>query len=308
MKRALTKLLIAHKHNGYRPHILREVGIVAVGVLAVTILVATRPLGVWISHTDTGAAVYPAVLTDLANQHRSENNIGHLTISPVLEKAALLKARDMASKGYFAHRSPEGVDPWHWFTEAGYSYIYAGENLAIDFSESRDIENAWMNSPGHRANILNPRYTEIGIATYEGIFEGKPTIFVVELFASPKPPQKAALTSAAAVSVSPQQIKPVQPMNQLSTTSAVAGTSTVGSIIPQYSTWFERIISQPSLIAIAAYTVLSLAILIALGSIFMTEIRIRDRRHITYGIVILLIMMLFIYLEWKAVLSSIQIA
>ncbi len=272
MKRALTQLLIAHKHNQYHPHLLRKTGLALTAILAVTILVATKPLGVWISRTSTGAAIYPIVLTGMANQSRSENKIGPLVVNPLLEKAALLKAKDMATKGYFAHQSPEGFTPWYWFKEAGYSYVYAGENLAIDFSESRDIQNAWMNSPGHRANILNPRYTEIGIATYEGMFEGRPTTFVVELFASPKASQPGL-------------------------TAAVAQAS-----------WLDKIIAGPGIGAIVTYVLLSLVMIIALGSIFMTEIRIRDRRHILYACAILLAMALFIYLEWHVVFSTVRIA
>ena len=60
---------------------------------------------------------------------------------------------DMAEKSYFAHTSPEGLTPWYWITLAGYRFSLAGENLAIDFTESEDVENAWMNSPAHRASI-----------------------------------------------------------------------------------------------------------------------------------------------------------
>jgi hypothetical protein len=131
------------------------------------------------------AAVVSAILVDLANGDRASNDRAILKMNPVLVTVAQAKANDMAAKGYFAHTSPEGVDPWHWFKEAGYSFTYAGENLAIDFVDSADVERAWMDSPTHRENILNSHYTEIGIATAEGVYEGHPTVFVVQEFGAP---------------------------------------------------------------------------------------------------------------------------
>src|SRR3989344_546950 len=123
-------------------------------------------------------------LIELANDDRAGINLAPLKINPVLVLAAELKAQDMALKNYFAHTSPEGLSPWYWFDKAGYNFAYAGENLAIDFSESANVNAAWMNSPGHRANILNKNFTEIGIATAKGYYQGRETIFVVQLFES----------------------------------------------------------------------------------------------------------------------------
>src|SRR4029079_16600268 len=113
------------------------------------------------------AAVISAVLVDLANGDRAQHGYGTLTLNSTHVAAAQAKANDMAAKGYFAHVSPDGTDPWHWFKEAGYQFDYAGENLAVNFVDSGDVNDAWMNSPTHRDNILNPHYTEIGIATAE---------------------------------------------------------------------------------------------------------------------------------------------
>jgi len=131
------------------------------------------------------AAVVSAVLVELANGDRASGGFGILKINPRLVAAAQAKANDMAAKGYFAHTSPEGVDPWHWFKEAGYTFDHAGENLAVDFSDSGDVERAWMESPTHRENILNPRFTEVGIATAQGTYQGRPTTFVVQEFGTP---------------------------------------------------------------------------------------------------------------------------
>lgn len=134
---------------------------------------------------DSLSAIYGAVLVNLTNQNRAASNVSALTINPLLEKAAQMKADDMAAKGYFAHNTPDGKTPWYWFEQAGYKYTYAGENLAVNFENSEDVETAWMNSRGHFLNIMNPKYTEIGIATSTGTYKGRTAIFVVQLFGAP---------------------------------------------------------------------------------------------------------------------------
>lgn len=178
-------LFIPHEENDYKPHLFREAGVAF--LLAIILGVFALNIGghLLLKYTNMEATVFPAVLADLANENRIQDNKQTLTINPILVQAAELKAQDMATKGYFAHTSPEGITPWHWFGEVNYEFIYAGENLAVDFSESTDVENAWMNSPGHRANILNDNFTEIGIATAAGTYQGRPTTFVVELFGKP---------------------------------------------------------------------------------------------------------------------------
>ena len=128
------------------------------------------------------ASVLPSVLDDLTNQNRQVQNLPILSVSPVLNKVAELKANDMAQKGYFAHTSPEGKAPWYWFDQAGYNYEYAGENLAVDFTDSVDVARAWMNSPKHKANILKNAYTEIGTAIATGTYQGHATVFVAQEF------------------------------------------------------------------------------------------------------------------------------
>jgi len=152
------------------------------------------------------AAVEVAVMVDLTNQNRTQNDLPGLTISPVLTRAAQAKANDEAANGYFAHTSPAGLDSWYWFKQAGYNFTYAGENLAVDFSDSAAVVSAWMNSPEHRANILDGHYTEIGIATASGMFQGHPTIFVVQEFGDPASPAIAA----ASITQETQPAEPTQ--------------------------------------------------------------------------------------------------
>ncbi|MBX4198760.1 CAP domain-containing protein [Candidatus Parcubacteria bacterium] len=131
------------------------------------------------------AAVLPAVVAALTNDARRVNNEASLTGNALLDKAAQAKANDMATKGYFSHVSPDGTLPWQWISRAGYRYEYAGENLAVNFEDSDRVVNAWLASPTHRFNILRPQYTEIGIGTATGIYNGRQATFVVQMFANP---------------------------------------------------------------------------------------------------------------------------
>lgn len=131
------------------------------------------------------ASVLPGVLVELVNASRQNNNLPSLRANPLLEEAARLKVQDMAQRGYFSHNTPDGKTPWYWLDLVGYSFGAAGENLAVNFYDSQDINNAWMLSPAHRANILNYGFTEIGIATAKGTYQGQETIFVVQYFGLP---------------------------------------------------------------------------------------------------------------------------
>lgn len=129
--------------------------------------------------------VLPSALVGLSNSQREDAKLPLLEISPKLQKAAQLKANDMAKRGYFSHYTPEGNPPWYWLDQVEYDYRSAGENLAVNFTESTDVDKAWMNSPKHRENILNKKYTEVGIATAKGLYKGEEATFVVQFFGKP---------------------------------------------------------------------------------------------------------------------------
>ena len=177
--------LIPHEGNNHKPLLFCEVGLATVALVVLMFFGLGLVGKMSIDRDALPASVQSLVLVDLANKDRDQNDISALTVNPVLVAAAQMKADDMVKNGYFAHTSPAGVTPWYWFGQAGYKFIYAGENLAIDFSESADVNEAWMESPLHRQNILNGNFTEIGVATAEGIYKGERTTFVVQLFASP---------------------------------------------------------------------------------------------------------------------------
>ena len=183
----LKKHFIPHDGNDHRPHILRDKNTRNIVILVIFLEIFTFliPNLIHINRTGGMAAVLPAILATLTNEERTSQNLSSLNINPILVRAAELKAKDMATKGYFAHTSPEGKTPWYWLGQVGYKYQYAGENLAINFSDSKDVTDAWMASPTHRANIIKDKYTEIGTGIATGIYEGKETIFVAQVYANP---------------------------------------------------------------------------------------------------------------------------
>jgi hypothetical protein len=124
------------------------------------------------------------VVINYANTDRSKAKEPALRENPLLARAAAEKALDMATRGYFSHTGPSGETPWTWLDKVGYNYVYAGENLAVNFFDSNDVHRAWMNSPAHRENVLDKKFTEIGVGTAQGKFQGRDSLYVVEFFGS----------------------------------------------------------------------------------------------------------------------------
>jgi len=279
----LKKHFIPHEGNDHQPHFLRSENIrflvlfvfaVELGVFALPFISVLNP-----ANNNYIAAVLPAVLDDLSNQNRQEQHLAVLTINPLLNKAAELKAKDMAAKGYFAHVSPDGKAPWYWFNLVGYKYEYAGENLAVDFTDSQDVTAAWMNSPTHRANIIKNVYTEIGTGVASGMFEGKPTIFVAQVYGRP--------ASAVVVSEPTKVVKNVP----LASTTKVLGASTEVATNAENaeptSNIFDKYLTSPRHVANVIFIILGALVALAL----LAKLFIRmDKRHpvlITNGLVVL---------------------
>jgi len=129
--------------------------------------------------------ITPERVLEVTNQKRAENGLSSLTLNSKLSEAAQRKAGDMFAFNYWAHISPSGRSPWSFFQEVGYKYLYAGENLARDFMNSDSVIDAWMNSPLHRDNLLNPNYKEIGLSVVNGTLNGVETTLVVQMFGTP---------------------------------------------------------------------------------------------------------------------------
>ena len=119
-------------------------------------------------------------LINLTNQYRLSHGLNELIPNPRLTQAAINKAHDILANNYFSHTSPNGKRFSFWIKEVGYPYLYAGENLAIDFTNTEELFNAWIKSDKHRENIERPNFQEIGIASLTGIFNKKKTNVVVQ--------------------------------------------------------------------------------------------------------------------------------
>jgi hypothetical protein len=120
----------------------------------------------------------------LTNQARLQYGLNALEVNPSLTLAAQHKAADMLDRDYFDHTGPNGQQPWDFIQAEGYQYVYAGENLALDYLDATSMFQGWMNSPEHRANILFPQYQEIGVATYSKVTDDTVTIVAVQMFGS----------------------------------------------------------------------------------------------------------------------------
>jgi uncharacterized protein YkwD len=121
------------------------------------------------------------------NLQRQENgNLPALKENATLDQVAAAKANDMFLNQYFEHVSPLGVGPGDLAQKYGYNYIVEGENLILgNFSSEKEVVQDWMNSPGHRANILNVRYTEMGAAIIKGTYQGETAWIGVQEFGLP---------------------------------------------------------------------------------------------------------------------------
>ncbi|MEK7109282.1 MAG: CAP domain-containing protein [Patescibacteria group bacterium] len=179
---------VPHPTNAYRPHLLRRgwmvfflAFVLATEGFLVASLVARQSGGSFL------ASIIASELISFTNEARAAQNDGQLVENKLLAAAAQKKAEDMAEGGYFAHQSPDGKQPWDFITAAGYDYQYAGENLAVRFVDSKDVVNAWMASPTHRANIVKAAYRETGIGIAQGIYKGSSATYVVQYFGARAP-------------------------------------------------------------------------------------------------------------------------
>jgi len=167
------------------------------------------------------AALSPEVIIQLANGDRAAQGVPALAESPLLDEAAQMKADDMAAKGYYSHITPEGYTPLHWFDAVGYQYLNAGENLDLIYSGNEEtINNAWMGSPEHRANILLPQFTEMGAGIAEGKYQGVEGVFAVEEFGTPMSPPVPLKPKPAPAPPSPLPVQHPIPIKMVTGSSS----------------------------------------------------------------------------------------
>lgn len=118
--------------------------------------------------TTPAQSAFASQVVTLVNQERAKAGLKAVTSDSALTAMALDKAKDMYNNGYFDHTSPTYGSPFDMMSSYGIRYSYAGENIAKGQPTPDDVMKAWMNSTGHRQNILSPNYTKIGVAYYNG--------------------------------------------------------------------------------------------------------------------------------------------
>jgi len=224
-------LLFPRSSNNYRARLLHHIFLLAfISVFVVG--------GFFLGY---GRTKYPSVLgvsSDITigqlladtNQKRAENGLQPLSLDSRLSQAAAGKAMDMFGSNYWAHNSPDGKTPWVFIRNAGYGYIYAGENLARGFSSSGDVVSAWMASPDHRKNLLSSNFVNIGFAVEKGRLSGEETVLVVQMFGSPA---GQAVTQVDTVPSEPVPTTAVEDQMPTPTISAQNNTPAVITQVPE---------------------------------------------------------------------------
>jgi hypothetical protein len=223
--------LIAHffhprRSNNHRPRLLHPeiLGVLFLAVISLSFLAGPAKMLLEKSGFILGYAsnITASDVIRETNNERAKSGLAPLTANSALNEAALAKAQHMFDNQYWAHVAPDGTDPWKFFQKVGYRYSVAGENLARDFSNTDDMVSAWMASPTHKANIMNARYQEIGIAVVDGKLQGTETTLVVQLFGTPQvkstaqqlPQAGGAQTAAKPESETAQHISPENSLNE----------------------------------------------------------------------------------------------
>jgi hypothetical protein len=242
-KSKLRHWFLPHAANDHRPHLIRAHGLAIVALLVLGIQGTSYVLQPSSAKLTKGGHVLayatdinPSDLLTKTNQERAKAGLSPLHLDAHLNSSAGLKGTDMFTEDYWAHVSPSGIEPWYWFGKAGYAYSYAGENLAKDFDTSAGVMAGWMNSPGHKANILNPHYVDVGFAVQNGILVGGETTLVVAHYGAPgstvvaAPAPKAPPVAPAPAVKSATAQPPAAPAAPPTTTPVATASPTV---VPQ---------------------------------------------------------------------------
>ena len=314
-KRFFAHYFVPGPHNAHRPRVLHRSWLVFfLAVILATEGFLVSNLIARQSNQQFLAAVVPAEIIALTNTERADNNVGNVTEDALLDSAASAKATNMAANGYFSHVGPDGKTPWQWIDESGYQYQYAGENLAVRFINSSDVVNAWMASPTHRANMVKPVYTQIGVGVAVGMYEGQPATYVVQYFGTPLaaevaageaksaaaaavaaiPPRAAAVSSPSLASSSPQpaRVAAAAAPKVEGASTAAPQTQTIapaqasvqtGSFTQSLVKQLIRLFSEPQQSSNLVLGFIAALLLIAIGITFFTHLQVQHGGMLAAG-------------------------
>jgi len=237
-------------------------------------------------------------LLTLVNKEREARSLSSLKMNDQLSAAAAGKADHMFANNYWAHFAPDGTSPWYFIKSAGYSYVYAGENLAKGFTSSTDAVEAWMNSPTHKANILSPQYEDMGFAIKEGTLQGEDTVLIVQMFGAKSNPAFALQQDDGTLEiVGKQQQEPVP-----TTQAGLLGESGAKPVSSSGLIKTNAIESNPLINSVFTSKMLSYAILAIIVSALLLDFIIVERKRIPRivgnnvdHIILLVLFLLFIF-------------
>ena len=119
------------------------------------------------------AEITARAVLDAMNDYRAKSGLAPLREDPRLDLAASDRMHDMEDIGYWSHESPDGRSPFAWLKPRGYTFHFAGENLAAGFETCEVLVKSWMESEGHRANIMSQDYDDCGLAIIDGSTKGR---------------------------------------------------------------------------------------------------------------------------------------
>lgn len=217
-KRVLKDSFIPSEDNNYYPKSLhpRRLAFYALTALVIKFIVISiiilYPLGAWL--TPDILLTESKRIVQLTNQIRQSNGLPNLTDNVNLSASAGQKVQDMLVNQYFAHIGPDQVGLIKWLNNNNYQFSSAGENLAMGFMTAEDVVNAWVKSPTHYANLVDPSYKEIGVAMTSGYYNNIDTTLVAQHFATPR------------------QQEPIKTVNDLKTQTIEKNTESTVTLVP----------------------------------------------------------------------------
>lgn len=274
LRKTLRHLFHPHKSNRHRAHLLHPEALFVLFLLAGAFLIGLHLVTAIPSFSNIlgfASSISAEEVVAQTNARRASEGLPPLQFNSQLATAAMTKGQDMFAKQYWSHTSPAGVQPWAFIQDAGYNYTVAGENLARDFADTGSMMQAWMESPTHRANIVNAKYQEIGVAVINGELEGYDTTLVVQMFGTAR--QQAAAVPVAGTStenklvpeVQAQEITPTAAVQEIAPAVPEAGTSGVESSFTQIDLTHTAPAFTPLMITKALFMGIALLIMFTLA-------------------------------------------
>ena len=176
---------IPHEDNNYHAQSLHTNMLSAYLLVVILLVFVSKNVPVFSNVLGLATDISISRLFAFTNDERAKLSLLPLVENPQLATAAENKAKDMFKKDYWAHFAPDGGSPWDFIKQSGYQYEFAGENLAKNFLYSKNVVDAWMNSPTHKENIVKKEYSEVGYAVVNGMLNGEETTLVVQMFGKP---------------------------------------------------------------------------------------------------------------------------